>query len=196
MNDRQRFWYLDELVTQSLSAVTSFHLLLRHLANPETKQTIFIWTDVSAFLGHAGIISKILFPSRPISQERANELKDVLRLPTLPCLADRAGRDNIEHIDERIDNWAAKDSGSLISMVFDGRGGYDYICTPEKSIRRALIQDELIYINESLRGLRVETSLQGLLAEIELVRDRAFTAVQANPSYHVLFADAPRSYER
>ncbi|WP_407353486.1 hypothetical protein [Luteimonas sp. R10] len=196
MNNRQRFWYLDELVTQSLSAVASHATLRRYLANPETKQTLFVWTNVSAFLGHVGIISKVLYPARQSSRDRATEIKETLDLPELPNLAERAGRDNIEHIDERIDNWAAKDIGSLISMVFDDRAGYEYICTPDKAVRRALIESELIYISENQHGERVETSLQPLLAEIEIVRDKASTGIQADPPYHVILAAALHGHAR
>ena len=196
MNNHQRYWYLDEMVTQSLAASISYSAMERRLGDPETRQTLLVWTNVSSFLGHAGIISKILYPPRQPGQDRAKELKEVLRLPALPYLEDRGGRDNIEHIDERIDNWAAKDGAGLVSMVFDNRAGFDYLCTPDKSIRRALIADDLIYISENRLGDRVETPLRSLLAEIEIVRDRALEGIQADPPYHFILASALQRHGR
>ena len=190
MNRHQRYWYLDELLSQSLAAGVCYSSVLRHLGLPQARDTVLVWSDIAAFLSHAGVMSKVLFPAPADRQDRATELRAVLGIDRLPNLEDRAGRDNIEHMDERIDNWAARDTESLVSMVFEDRAGYNYICTPDKAVRRALIEDERIYVSENRQAERVETQLAELHEVIQEIGNRAFAAMQADPPYHFLLAQA------
>jgi hypothetical protein len=55
------------------------------------------------FLLSAGVISKILDDTKNGSKKRAEKLRELMRLPPLCHLADRAVRNSFEHIDERLD---------------------------------------------------------------------------------------------
>ena len=196
MNNQQRYWYLDELLSQSLAATVSYDSLIRHLSNQQARNTVLVWSDITAFLAHAGVVSKILFPALADRRDRADEILEALGIDDLPNIRVRSGRDNIEHIDERIDNWAARDANALVSMVFEDRAGYEYICTPEKAVRRALIEPEMAYVSENRNGGRVETPLGAILAELEQVQNLAFNAMQRDPPYHFLLAQALANHAR
>ena len=190
MNREQRFWYFDELVTQGIAAKISFENVERYLANEATKQSLLVWSSISAFLAHTAAISKILFPSRDGGMERAAELLELLNQPQLAHLRDRSGRDNVEHMDERIDNWAARDANYVVSMVIPDRAGYEYLCTPDKAVRRVLIEEGLVYVSEDRRGRRVETHLRDLLQDAEMVRETSLQRMLEDPPYQFLFAAA------
>lgn len=55
------------------------------------------------FLLSAGLISKILFGTKNGSSKRATKLRELMELPPLHHLIDRAVRNSFEHIDERLD---------------------------------------------------------------------------------------------
>ncbi len=196
MNNQQRFWYLDELLTQGLAAGVAYDSFLRYVGADETKQTLLVWSNLSAFFAHTGIISKILFPPRRGSQDRAAILVEALQLPELNALQDRNGRNNIEHIDERIDNWAVRDADNIVSMVIPDREGYDYLCTPDKAVRRVLIESELTFVSEDHEGNRVETNLPHLREEARIVMEKAHAKMHEDPPYHFLLAKALSDYER
>jgi hypothetical protein len=173
MNREQRFWYLDELVMQGLGASVAYDSFLRYMRNDDTKQSLLVWSALSTFFAHTGIISKILHSPRRASKDRAHILIEALQLPELDELQNRAGRNNIEHIDERTDNFAARDTNSLVSMVIPDRQGYEYLCTSDKAIRRVLIESELIFVSEDYKGNRIETDLPCLRAEARMVLEKA-----------------------
>ena len=196
MNREQRFWYLDELVTQGIAAKLAFQALEMHLSNEQTKHSLLVWSSISSFLAHTAAISKILFPPRNNGRDRATELIEILQIPELTELRNRSGRDNVEHMDERIDNWAARDANHVISMVIPNREGYDYLCTPDKAVRRVLIQEDLIYVSENSQGHRVETLLGELLRESVIVLDSAHQQMLRDPPYHFLLVVALANYAR
>ena len=194
MTPNQRYWYLDEIVNQAIAASVAFSEIERRVQDPQTRQTLLVWTSISSFLAHAGVVSKILFPSG--SQTRANELKQTIQIESLPNLMCRAGRDNIEHIDERIDFWASVDRGKMVTMVFDDRKGLERLCDDQTAVRRALIADEMVYVSEGRRGERAETSLVALRDELEGVKDASVRAMSVDPPYHFVFATALDAYRR
>jgi len=64
---------------------------------------INIVEDCHLLLLAAGIVSKILFGTSPLSKARGARLRELMNLPDLPILSDRAVRNSYEHIDERLD---------------------------------------------------------------------------------------------
>lgn len=60
------------------------------------------WLGISALLGGAASVSKIVWPSSSLCR---TEVRDHLRLTDDSVLRDRALRNHIEHLDERIDRW-------------------------------------------------------------------------------------------
>jgi hypothetical protein len=66
------------------------------------------WFHVQNLLVCACIVSRFLWPT-PALEERGRALREFLRVPEDSPLADRHLRNDLEHIDERLDKWRAED---------------------------------------------------------------------------------------
>src|SRR6056297_1395243 len=119
MDDHQLTWYMHELMMHGLGARRELAQLDTALANPETRQTRIVWLHLTGFLSHAAMISKYLAPINPkqIQKLRMKALRDILGVNGSSEIISRSARDNIEHFDERIDNWIEQEETTLVEMV-------------------------------------------------------------------------------
>ncbi|MCG7981855.1 MAG: hypothetical protein JAY90_03780 [Candidatus Thiodiazotropha lotti] len=174
MNDLEITWYMQELSMHGFGAETDFRNLEAALANPETRQTRLIWFYLSSFLSHAAMVSKYLDPIRlnDLKRERKDVLRDRLEVTEHSNVLPRDARDNIEHFDERIDNWIGR-GDTILEIVLDDRVDYDHLSVVENRVKRVLIEDGLIFISEKRDQTKFELELEPLYEEIQRIRNSA-----------------------
>jgi len=98
----------------------------------------------------------------------------------------RDTRDNIEHFDERIDNWVGSD-GRILEVVLANRSGYDFLRPDEKQIKRVLLQEELIFISEKRDGNKFELELRPLFEEVKRIGNEAEEWIKNSSPYHFVY---------
>ncbi|MFT6908338.1 MAG: hypothetical protein ACJAS1_005035 [Oleiphilaceae bacterium] len=174
MNDIELICYMQELSMHGLGAETEFHNMIAALENPDTRQTKFVWFHLSSFLSHAAMASKYLDPigKSPLKIKRKKILREILKIDEQSNVLPRNARDNIEHFDERLDNWLGKDR-AILETVLDNRRAYNYLKVNEKRVKRVLLQDELIFVSENRDQTKFELELGPLFEEIKRIGDVA-----------------------
>src|SRR5687768_6186981 len=113
-------WYTDEIYIHTASAISSYEHLLSLLGDKETRQSRGVWFALTSFLTHAAMVSKFLDPMGTSESKklRGNALRAHLQVKTDSSILPRSARDNLEHFDERIDNWVEKKEEKVLEMVF------------------------------------------------------------------------------
>jgi hypothetical protein len=117
MHPRLLCIFLDELNEQCASARLALEETERAIARalgPGVQADAFpveslrrIWFNLQAFLGFAANVSKLLWPVRAKSKLRGEELRALLKVDDTSPLRSRDARNDLEHFDERMDDWAA-----------------------------------------------------------------------------------------
>lgn len=190
-------WFTDEIHMHSSSALASYTSLLRLLADHNTQQSRDVWFVLLSFLTHVAMISKLLDPIRPDAAkvERGRALRAHLEVVDGSALLPRDARDNLEHIDERIDNWVQRGDTKVLEMVFEDRVGFDFISERNGAIRRVLIQDEMVFISEGRYGNRIETPLNPIFDALQALHARCEHKLQTESPYSYRLAQALRNYK-
>ena len=186
MNDYELTWYMQEISMHSLGAEIDFKHFLQTVKNEETRQTRTVWFHLTSFLSHAAMISKLVSPISPrgVKIERMNLLQEALNIESNSEVLPRNARDNVEHFDERIDNWIGADSSTLLEVVFPNRAGYDFMNVDEKRVKRILLLDELIFISETRNADKFELKLQPLFDEVKRIGDEAEAWIESTSPYN------------
>ena len=188
MNDYELTWYMQEISMHSLGAEIDFKHFLQTVKNEETRQTRTVWFHLTSFLSHAAMISKLVSPISPrgVKIERMNLLQEALNIESNSEILPRNARDNVEHFDERIDNWIGADSSTLLEVVFPNRTGYDFMNVDEKRVKRILLLDELIFISETRNADKFELKLQPLFDEVKRIGDEAEAWIESTSPYNFI----------
>ena len=188
MNDYELTWYMQEISMHSLGAEIDFKHFLQAVKNEETRQTRTVWFHLTSFLSHAAMISKLVSPISPrgVKIERMNLLQEALNIESNSEVLPRNARDNVEHFDERIDNWIGADSSTLLEVVFPNRAGYDFMNVDEKRVKRILLLDELIFISETKNADKFELKLQPLFDEVKRIGDEAEAWIESTSPYNFI----------
>jgi len=191
-------WFTDELHTHAVSALESFVRLRILLADKATRQSKEVWSALQSFLTHAAVVSKVLDPIRQdeATSERSSALKKHLSVKDDSAFLPRAARDNLEHIDERIDRWVQKGQTKVLEMVLDDRAGYEYLVTDDVAVRRVLILSEMVFVSEDRAGLRVETKLGPVVDDLTSLAKSCLHKLQTESPYNYLLAEALRTFAR
>jgi hypothetical protein len=131
------------------------------LSEYQTRQSREVWYAISSFLAHTAIVSKLFDPIGydQTKIERGNALKAYLGIADDSPLLIRNARDNLEHIDERIDGWVKRGETKIVEMAFDDREGYNLILSRNGAVRRVIIISEMVFVSENRNGKRIETEL-------------------------------------
>lgn len=118
MNDQLRNIFLEEIKTHCemtilrVSDANSFMQKIDNIAATEFRERITIikkfFFSLSTFVGHAAMVSKILWPSNPSSYDRGLFLRQFLELPEDHIISEKKLRNHLEHYDERLDRWFAQ----------------------------------------------------------------------------------------
>jgi hypothetical protein len=189
MDDHELTWYMQEIAMHGLGADLHFSALKDALDNPDLRQTRIVWFHLTSFLAHAAMISKYLSPVRPqgTKQQRMEVLRERLNVTEDSEVLPRDSRDNIEHFDERIDNWVGSANQNILEVVLDGREGYEYIRGEEKRIKRVLLMNEFIFISEKRDGSKLELSLRPVAEEIHRISEEAQRWLDGESPYHFIY---------
>lgn len=185
LNAHQLTWYVEEICMHSEGARLQFSQLLTLVDDLETRQSRRVWTHLSTFLHHAAMISKFLDPGskKGIASVRGISLKKSLNINYQSEVFSREARDNVEHIDERMDGWIGAEVQQIIEMVLDDRDGYEYIRANEKRVKRILIADELVFVSERKNNTKFELKLHPLNEEIIRIGQAADTWIRGSSPY-------------
>lgn len=179
------------------SAIASYTYLIRLLDDKDTIQSRDVWFVLLSFLTHAAMVSKLFDPINPdhVKEERSRALKTHLEVTDGSAFLPRNARDNLEHIDERIDRWVQRGDTKILEMVFEDRTGFEYIAEQNGAVRRVLIHDEMMFISEDRNGNRIETALRTIFEELQALRERCEYKLSTESPYNYLLAQAVRDYE-
>jgi hypothetical protein len=174
---------IEEVLIQCVLALNHYAEATALLDHADSRQSRFVWAHLHAFLVQAGMVSKMFLPPQktPISKERKNELRSTLKIGDSSPIFDRAARDNVEHFDERLDQWLQADSGGLLEMVFETRSDFDFLFRDgrKQAVRRVLIRDEMTLILPGREGLQA-TRLALIRDEIKSIALRAKSFLEAD----------------
>lgn len=182
-------WYMQEICMHGLGAQTEYDQLNAALNDDRTRQTRLVWFHLTSFLSHSAMISKYLSPisNNEISVARKNALRELLGVSSESEVLPRDTRDNVEHFDERIDNWVGSENQNLLEIVLPDRDGYDYMRVPEKRVRRVLILDELVFVSEKKDGSKFDLSLRPLHEEVQRIAAEAAKWITESSPYHFIY---------
>lgn len=149
----------DEVLIHCHTALGARHRFISLALDPETRQTRLVWAELHAYLTHAAMVSKLLFPSKNECQPLAEAVRHRLSIPYNSPLKTRTGRDNLEHIDERLADWATTAGAGLLESIFENRNELGFLDEHSWRIRRVLLLNEWILITTDRDGQRHETQL-------------------------------------
>ena len=198
MDKHHLHWFTDEIHLHTALALGSYSHLEALLRQKKSRQSRAVWFTVLGFLTHAAMVSKLLDPikSEGTAGIRGEALRAHLAVDGESPVLSRSARDNLEHIDERIDRWASQGSTTILEMVFDDRAGFDFIVKGETAIRRVLIRDEMIFVSEDRNGDRLETPLRPVFAALQALHARCEHKLATESPYNYLLAKALRGFAR
>jgi hypothetical protein len=115
--------YLQELLAQANAGIRA----VRSLQASASSDADAVHDHAADFLNHAAVISKILKPSnadgKGVERVRGRYLRGKLGLADDHPVLDRKLRDLLEHIDEKLDRWAAEAEGQGYLFVDKNIGG-------------------------------------------------------------------------
>jgi hypothetical protein len=149
-----------------------------------------VWFSLTSFLANAAMISKYLNPVGKLDQtkkERKSALRSALEVESDSEVLHRKARDNVEHFDERIDNWARQGAGNIIEIVLDTRLELDRFLRAETRVKRALILQEGIFLSEDRHGTIFELELKPVLIEIQRIGQKANEWIDNESPYHFIY---------
>lgn len=189
MNNHELTWYMQEISMHGLGAEIDIKQFLQAVNNEETRQTRIVWFHLTSFLSHAAMISKLVSPISPhgVKKERKCLLQKALNIQSDSEVLPRSARDNVEHFDERIDNWIGTDSSTILESVLLNRAGYNYLGVDRKRVKRMIILDELVFISERKDASKFELKLQPLFDEVKRIADEAEAWIENNSPYNFIY---------
>ncbi|GAB4089123.1 hypothetical protein [Hydrogenophaga soli] len=182
-------WYMQEICMHGLGARIEYSHLVSTLENPDTRQTRIVWFHLTSFLSHAAMISKYLSPikNNEVALARKNVLREILGIAADSEVLPRDTRDNVEHFDERIDNWVGSENQNILEIVLPDRAGYHFMRVDEKRVKRVLILDEFVFVSEKRDATKFELPLHPLHQEVSRIELEAEKWIRKKSPYHFIF---------
>ena len=176
----------------ALGEEVAYRELLAALGAGETPQTRLVWFHLTSMLHHAAMISKFL---RPISKKqsaatRGEALRQALHVAENSEVLPRDARDNVEHFDERLDNWAEDAGPTLLEIVLEDREAYDYLRVADKRVKRLIILDKMIFVSERKDNSKFELELTPMHEEVQRIGAAATQWVRNKSPYHFIYPRA------
>lgn len=168
-NEMAKRVLVEEVSYQASMALPHYELAESYLNNFETRQNRAVWAHIQAFLMHAGVISKLAHPPRQAAQ-RGDLVRRLLEIEEASPIFDRNGRNNVEHLDERLDLWLSDTSRPLLEIVLANEAGLEFLTAErplasQPRIRRVLLLDSMTFISEGRHGPE-RTDLKALKEEV------------------------------
>lgn len=185
-------WFTDEIHIHTSSALASYMHMLHIAEKAETRQLRQVWFALLSFLTHAAMVSKLFDPIRRdnAKEQRSEALREHLQVAKGAAFLPREARDNLEHIDERIDRWVRSGDTKVIEMVFEDRPGFEYLVERGAAVRRVLILSEMVFISEDRNGNRIETALTPIFESLQTLHARCELKLRTESPYNYLLARA------
>ena len=179
----------------SIAAKRDFVETMALIANPDTKQSRVVWFALTSFLSNAAMISKYVDPigNGEITQRRREALREILTINNDSDILPRSARDNIEHFDERIDNWVGSDPNTIIELVFDTREEYEYMQGRRTRVKRAFIVENGVFLSEDRRGNIFELVVAPIYVEIRRICSLAEEWLKNESPYTFIYPQPPGS---
>jgi hypothetical protein len=181
---------IEEVLIQCVLALNHFNEARHLLADPNARQSRFVWAHLHAFLAQAALVSKMIAPlsKRSASKARSSELRLTLKIDDSSPVVDRAARNNVEHFDERLDLWLEHEGGSLLECVFDERSGFDFLFRDGRKpfVRRVLILEEMVLVTQGPKRIE-ETNLGAISDEIERIGQEAKAYLDSDKTVHRIY---------
>jgi hypothetical protein len=103
--------FLIEIISQIAGAKRALERLRQ--ATKEKGDAEAAYDHVADFLNHAAVVSKILDPPRSKNKSRGQYLQRILHVVMSEPALNRALRDHLEHIDERLEDWTAANTSGI-----------------------------------------------------------------------------------
>ena len=79
-----------------------------------------------------------------------------------------------------------------MKSIFEDRIGYNYVCTPDTAVSRALIADEMVFVSENQSGIRQELKLDNLAQQLTQLSRICQQKIETESTYTFLLAVALR----
>jgi hypothetical protein len=113
MDDFTTRIFLFEIKQQCARGLASYAAMTQAISARTSSE---VFAHVQAFMTASGLVSKILFPGqvhgdaafKQACQQRGEALCSLLTIDAASPLADRTLRDSLEHMDERMQEWAER----------------------------------------------------------------------------------------
>ena len=102
MDKKVLYRMVEEARQQCRFAQATFQLLRMRLNEPDPEK---VFLEVHAFLGHAVMISRMLWPARSSSAARGESLRAELKVPAGSPLRMAGSREQVERFDEAYEDW-------------------------------------------------------------------------------------------
>jgi hypothetical protein len=170
---------IEEVLVQTYLAIEAYNRLRETVANENTRQRREVWAYVQSALSHTAMISKYMNPNSnsALSKARASVLKASLEVVEASPIFSRNARNNVEHLDERIDLWIETGPERMLESVFVSRENYEFLNRSEEELRgwfikRVYLIDEDTFISQGKNGLE-EIDLAALMNEVRRIEQTA-----------------------
>ncbi len=169
---------IEEVSMQSHLTILAHNRLLDFIRDERNYQNREVWIHIQSVLSHSAMISKYLAPGghNPSSRakKRAKSLKDALCIGANSPLLKRTVRNNVEHLDERFDDWMEADGGRFLECVFESREGLEYMNPTIDGvarwfIRRVYLIDGDTFVSQGREGID-EINLAALICEVRRIK--------------------------
>lgn len=151
INDYELTWYMQEILMHCSGACMGYNRLVNLLGDPKTIQSRLTWFELTSFLSHAAMISKYLSPIARghVATIRKHQLRKTLNIPEDSEVLPRDARDNIEHFDERIDNWIGGRQSNILEIVIKDREAFVHLRGNEKKNKKIVhFRWYVVYLRE------------------------------------------------
>lgn len=192
MDNDKLTWYMQEIIMHTYGAQFEFDEFRKLVLDPETKQERKVWFHLSSFLTHTAMISKYLSPIKSTSTSTTNARKDKLRealeIDEDSDILPRNARDNIEHFDERMDNWSSTGTSKILEIALNNRRGYDFLNVSDSRtrVKRLVLIDEMIFISEKRDNSLFELELLPIYDELKRIEDKAFEWSERESEFQII----------
>ena len=187
LNDEQLTHYIHEIIMHCFGAERSFHELNKLINLQEYKQSRYVWFALNSFLSHSAMVSKYLYPTNKLNSTRGIKLREILELVESSELISREARNNIEHFDERIDNWVSLDTNNILEIVLENRKAFEFIKGRKKRVKRLLLKEELIFISENKDSSQLELELNPIHKELLKINKKAIEWLKKFSPYNFIY---------
>jgi len=183
----QGYVLIEEVLIQAALALEAHDKFKRGVANCEARQSHKNWMHMQSTLTHTAMISKMLSPPRKsdVANLRSQYLMRTLNVDVSSILLDRTARNNVEHLDERLDRWISVGPKRIMQQVFEDRSEYDHLMSSKTDgtrrwfVRRAYILDEDCFLSECRDGNIDKVNFTQLRDELTRIRCLAETFLNA-----------------